>query len=347
LTSGILLFYLFTLRRDMRRILFLIFAITNFHSPAQVLPSFGNSRTGTAGMQFLKTGIDARSMGMAGAVVASPVDAASMYWNPSGITRIDSGSKLYITANHCSWFAKTDFDDASIVYRFKYRFWGLRFNSFHSQPMKETTEFQPTGTGRTFNFSDILIGITYAQQLTNNFSFGLSGKFVNESFAGISTNNVLFDLGLYYDVHVRNIRFAAVISNFGINVKPHGEVTALKLGGISETSDFSAFSAPSIFRVGISSLLLKQSSHLLSGSFQLNHPGDNNETFALGFEYEYNKLLFARTGFEFGADEKGWPVFGFGIKLPRRFGGVTIDYAWQNKPVFGNVQRFGITVSHK
>ena len=124
--------------------------------------------------------------------------------------------------------------------------------------MKETTEFQPNGTGRTFSFSDILIGVTYAQQLTSNFSFGMSGKYVNESFAGVSTNNVLFDLGLFYDVHLRDTRFAAVISNFGINVKPNGEVTALKLSGLSSTSDFSAYSAPSLFRVTVSTLVFRK-----------------------------------------------------------------------------------------
>ncbi len=213
--------------------------------------------------------------------------------------------------------------------------------------MKETTEFQPQGTGRMFAFSDVLVGITYAQQLTNNFSFGLSGKYVDESFANISTNNVLFDLGLYYDVHVRNTCFAAVISNFGINIKPHGEITALKLTGLSSTSDFSAYSAPSLFRVAVSTLVFKTNDHLLTGALQLNHPGDNNETFALGFEYQYKKLLLARTGYEFGADEKGLPALGFGIKLPKRFGGLRFDYGWQYKKIFGNVQRFGIVASFK
>ncbi len=314
---------------------------------AQLLPSFGNSRTGTAGMQFLKTGVDARSMSMAGAVAAMPKDASSMYWNPAGITQIDSGTKYNLTINHCNYFAKTKLEQAAFVYKQKYGYWGFQLVSFRSPKMKETTEFQPDGTGRTFSFSDILIGVTYAQQLTSNFSFGMSGKYVNESFAGVSTNNVLFDLGLFYDVHLRDTRFAAVISNFGINVKPNGEVTALKLSGLSSTSDFSAYSAPSLFRVAVSTLVFRKGDHVLMGSLQLNHPGDNNETFALGFEYELKKILIARTGYEFGADEKGFPAIGMGIKLPKRYGSFRFDYAWQYKTVFGNVQRIGIVLALK
>ncbi len=318
-----------------------------FISNAQLLPSFGNSRTGTAGMQFLKIGIDARSSSMAGAVAASPNDASTLYWNPAGITQIDSGTKYNITINHCSYFAKTKLEQAAFVYKHKYGYWGFQLQSFRTPEMKETTEFQPQGTGRTFSFADVLIGISYAQQLTNNFSFGLSSKYVNESFGSVTTNNVLFDLGLYYDIHIRNTRFAAVISNFGINVKPNGEVTALKLGGLSATSDFSAYSAPSLFRVSIATLVIQKNDHLLMTALQLNHPGDNNETFALGFEYTYKKLFIARSGYEFGADEKGWPAAGIGIKLPRRYGGLRFDYGWQYKHIFGAVQRIGIVALFK
>ncbi len=331
----------------MRVLLFVFFSVLYQGGMAQLLPSFGNSRTGTAGMQFLKTGVDARSMGMAGAVISAPNDASTMYWNPAGSTQLDSGTKYNIAINHCSYFAKTKLEQAALVYKHKYGYWGVQLLSFRSPSMKETTEFQPEGTGRTFAFSDVLIGITYAQQLTNNFSFGLNVKYVNESFAGVVTNNMLFDLGLFYDVHLRNTRFAAVISNFGINVKPHGEVTALRLSGLSSTSDFSAYSAPSLFRVAVSTLVFRTKEQTLMGTLQLNHPGDNNETFALGFEYQYLKLLIARAGYEFGADEKGFPALGFGIKLPKRFGGLRFDYGWQYKKVFGNVQRIGIVASLK
>jgi hypothetical protein len=316
-------------------------------SQAQLLPSFGNSRTGTAGMQFLKTGIDARGMGMAGAVAATVNDATAMYWNPACITMLDSGMHYNLSLSHCSYFAGTALEQAGIVYKHKFHYWGFQLASFHTPQMKETTEFQPQGTGRTFGFSDILAGISYARVLTDNFSFGVSGKYVNESFIDVHTNNVLFDLGLFYNVHLRNTRFAAVVSNFGINIKPHGEVTILKLSGAEPTDNFSAFSAPSIFRLAIATDVFRKNAHVLTAGLQLNHPGDNNETFSLGFEYTYMNLMMLRTGYEFGADEKGWPSLGAGIRLPRRFGNFRFDYAWQYKQVFGNVQRITLIAGLK
>jgi len=63
---------------------------------AQILPTFGNSRTGGSGMQFLKIAPDARSAAMSGSVVGLVNDASAMYWNPAGITSIDTGK---VTAN--------------------------------------------------------------------------------------------------------------------------------------------------------------------------------------------------------------------------------------------------------
>jgi hypothetical protein len=88
--------------------------------------------------------------------------------------------------------------------------------------INETTEFQPTGTGRTFGISNYTITGSFARQLTNNFSFGVNAKFAQEGLAGVNTNNILFDLGLRYDIGIKGARFAVSLSNYGINVEPSG-----------------------------------------------------------------------------------------------------------------------------
>jgi hypothetical protein len=76
---------------------------------------------------------------------------------------------------------------------------------------------------------------------------------------------------------------------------------------------------------------------------QLNHPTDNNETFAVGAEYGYKRLLFARTGWEFGSDEAyTFPTAGLGIRLPRKFGDFRFDYSLVTKSRMGNSHRLSL-----
>ena len=42
------------------------------------------AKAGTAGLQFLKIGIDARAIGMGEAYTAVSDDISSVYWNPDG-----------------------------------------------------------------------------------------------------------------------------------------------------------------------------------------------------------------------------------------------------------------------
>jgi hypothetical protein len=60
--------------------------------------------------EFLAIGVGARAHGMSGAVVATTNDVFSSYWNPAGLTAIES--PLQIGAMHAEWFggiAKYDF----------------------------------------------------------------------------------------------------------------------------------------------------------------------------------------------------------------------------------------------
>ena len=52
------------------------------------------------------------------------------------------------------------------------------------EPMAETTEFFPDGTGNYFNFQDRFFGLTYGAKMTDRFSFGLTLKYVSEDLAG-------------------------------------------------------------------------------------------------------------------------------------------------------------------
>src|SRR5262249_980087 len=153
-------------------------------------PSFGSSRAGTSGMQFLKIAPDARSAAMGGAVHATTNDVASLYWNPAGMTHVDS-QKYHFQASYTSYFAGMNLSWGGLIYRPNpYHFWGFHILSLNSGDILNTTEWQPFGTGRTYSVNQLSLGVSYAQVLTDNFSFGLTGKYAYQGITGVATHDV-------------------------------------------------------------------------------------------------------------------------------------------------------------
>lgn len=328
--------------------IFYLFLIIAAQSKAQILPTFGNSRTGGSGMQFLKIVPDARGAAMGGAVVGLTNDAAAMYWNPAGITGIDTG-KVTSQFSHTRWFGNSQINYGAVAFKAgKLSYLGINVLSLGFNETKETTEFEPNGTGRNVLMGSTYIGVTFAKILTNNFSFGIQAKFAQENIANVSVNNLLFDLGLTYNIGIKNARFGVTFTNFGVNVSPKGDVTILSLNGESMKNEFTSISAPAIFRLGFAIDPISNNTHVLTTSAQLNHPTDNNETFSLGSEYSWKKILIARAGWEFGLDEaNNFPTLGFGFRLPRNFGNIGIDYGLVSKSRIGNIHRIGLLFTIK
>src|SRR5687768_12031136 len=122
----------------MRPLLIISLFLLAFNSTAQVLPSFGNSRTGTTGMQFLKIGVDARSASMGGAYIASANDLAALYWNPACITRQDT-QKVHFMLSSTAYFAGINMGYAATSWKAgKQSYIGINLTSLSSGSMKET-----------------------------------------------------------------------------------------------------------------------------------------------------------------------------------------------------------------
>lgn len=330
----------------MKRILLvLVFFVTHLALRAQILPTFGDSRTGGSGMQFLKISPDAKGMSLAGGHVATVNDVSSMYWNPAGITRSDT-AKFHAMVSHSRYFGDISGNFAGVLFKpGKLSYLGVQVFSMNYGTMDETTEFESRGTGRTFTVSNYTIGVTYAKVLTNSFSFGVNAKYANEGFAGMHIHNALFDLGLQYNVGIKHTRFGINFSNFGFNVSPGGEVTILKFNGTQQIESFSNVSVPGLFRLGFAFDPIHNNTHVLTAIGQLNHPTDNNETYVLAAEYSYLKLLYLRTGYEFGSDERYIaPSAGIGLKLNKRLGGLAIDYGFLAKERLGSVHRLTLSM---
>lgn len=312
---------------------------------AQILPTFGDSRTGGSGMQFLKISPDARSLALGGAGVAVVNDLSAVFWNGAAIAEMDT-ARVHISNSSSRYIGGTGAYFGAVGGKVgQLSYLALHFFSLDYGTMKETTEFEPDGTGRQFTVANYTIGLTYSRILTNNFAFGLTGKYANESFAGVQIHNVLFDLGLKYNIGIKKARFGINFTNFGVNVSPSGSVTVLKFTGDQEVNKYTTQTVPAIFRIGAAFDPLSTPYHQMTLAGQLNHPTDNNETYSLGLEYRYLGIVAVRTGYEFKSDAAYlFPSLGMGVKLNRRVGGLTLDYAYQARTNLGSINRISIGI---
>lgn len=313
---------------------------------AQILPSYGDSRTATTGWQFLKITPDARSAAMSESFIAVVNDVSSLYWNAAGLTRLDTNS-YHFTIDYTNYTAATNLSYAGFAYRLgDNTVVGASLQYFDTGNMNVTTEFLPTGTGQTFRATDFGLGISLARELTDQFSFGITAKYIREDNASVHNQNLIFDFAFQYNIGIAHTRFAVGFNNFGFNSKPSGEIQAENLYGTFLITDFKQVSVPSVFRLGFAWDVIQNKIHTLTIAAQLNHPTDNNETYCMGIEYSWKQLFFARTGYLFATDETAFPSFGFGMQFKRYFGIVNIDYgfAYQNKLGIQNRIGLGLTI---
>ena len=305
---------------------------------SQLIPNLGGQRVGTSSLQFLKIGSGARGTGMGETFVAVSDDISALYWNPAGLVLFEENGVMF---SHTMWFVDTQLQFFGGVYHFGgSNAVGLSVVSLRTDDMKVTTEVQPNGTGDFFRFSDIAIGLSYARQMTDQFSFGATVKYVEETLGELKMRGVIGDLGTFYRTGLGTTRFAVLISNFGGQVSPTGSVNLI---GERVTDSFQKFPPPTLFKIGFAMEPILNTTNRLTTSIQLNSPNDNSENVNVGFEYAYKEMLFLRGGYKFNVDAENFSL-GAGLKIPISFAKANLDYSIANYRDLGFAQRFSINL---
>jgi long-subunit fatty acid transport protein len=316
---------------------------------AQLVPNLGGQRAGISAFQFLKIGVGARGVGMGESFVAVANDASALYWNPAGLVQFDDNQ---VIASHTEYVVDIKHDFFGLVYHLSGQdAVGASFSSLHMRDMEITTETQPFGTGRYFTFGDVAVGLTYSRKMTDQFSFGATVRYAEETLDVLKMRSVMVDLGTLYWTGLGTTRFAVTISNFGADVAPRGTVTPFN--GVPVT-DFQSFSLPTIFRLGIATDPIVTDDHRLTASVQLNHPNDNAEHIRLGVEYAFQKSFFLRAGLKrtigqqlLGEDATSEEnvTFGAGVLVSLGFTVAGADYAYANFNRLGSVHRLSVSIT--
>ncbi len=208
-----------------------LLVISNFvKAQSGIVGQDSSQRVITTAVPFLSITPDSRSGGMGDAGVAISPDANSVHWNPSKLAFIDS--KMGFSLSYSPWLAKI-INDMSLSYLSGYyklskeQTIAVSLRYFDMGDIYFTdAQNNPQGD---FNPKELAVDATYARMLSEDFSLGITLRYVNSNLTGqFSTatieakpaNTVAADVSAYYnkDIKIGNLAFGANISNIGAKV---------------------------------------------------------------------------------------------------------------------------------
>ena len=324
------------------------------------------TKKGTSAAQFLKITPGARSVAMGNAFVAVANDASTLYWNPAGITLLESNQ---VSLTHAEWLADINYEYLGLALKLgSIGSMGVAVTMLHMGEMLVTTVEDPEGEiGEVFSARDYCVSLSYAKSLTDRFSIGFSGKFINQTIFHSSANSIALDIGTYYDTGFKGIKVGMSFSNFGGKMQMAGrdllvdhDITYDIPGNEDVDADLRTgkWELPVIFRVGVSmDIIQNDRSHLLLAIDGV-HPNDAAQHANIGMEYSWSNAIMLRAGYK-GIARAGYKSFdgdgisgdqgiSFGVGL--NFGyflknPIFLDYAYTDFGRLGYVQRLSLQVS--
>ncbi len=324
--------------KNLKMVIYLVLVFAFFTEPASLWSK--TNKNGTTAAQFLKIGVGGRAMGQAGSMVALSDDVYSLYWNPSGIIKVKG---ITFGAVHSQWFA--DISHQFIGLAIPINHWsaiGMQATALNMESMEITTIDNPHGTGEFYDASDLAIGITYATQLTDYFSFGLTGKYIQQTIYNESAATFAMDIGSILNIPFYGMRLGMNFSNFGGKLQMDGRdlIREYDLNpentlndGVEVRFKTQPWELPVNFAVGLTMDILNAKGALwqseqnrLTFSVVGNHPADAREFASFGMEYVFHNMLALRGGYRFNRDVEKL-FYGAGIKAPFSGAVFSFDYS--------------------
>ncbi len=298
--------------------------------------SYGFEKVGTTSFQFLKVMMSARSTAMGGAYSSLAYGADAVFWNPGLLPTVQRFDAEF---SYVDYFF--DIRHSSFAAAYSAGHWGtlgVQVLLTDVGEIEETTvsalgfnadgTYNPGLTGNTFSPGAFVVGVSWARAVTDQFSFGLTTKFVREDLVAESASSLVFDGGLVYDTGYRSVKISATVRQFGPEVKFVEE----------------KFPLPQTFNIGVSAYLMSPNqnmfrtseNHKLLVAFDMVQPRDFDQQYNVGMEYGFNDMVFLRGGYKINYDEEGLAL-GMGIHLQNyRF-----DYSFNDYGEFlDGVHRF-------
>lgn len=310
------------------------------------IESYEIERVGQTGWQFLKLNGDARQAALGNAYTAlSGGDANAVFGNPAALVGVKD---IDVAINRTNWIADIGYQSAAVVKNFEgIGIFGISIANIDYGDIPETINSPIVGedrteavvTGNMFTATDIAIGITYTRSITDRLSVGGNIRWLRESMADVSMNNISMDIGTLFYTGFRSLRIAFSARNFG----PDSHFLGFNEELQSEPQDIKM---PLDFRLGLAMDFLDEpgSKNLLVVSVDGNHPNDGPEKFRVGAEYTFNKMFSLRCGYKFNYDEESF-TFGAGFEYPVYDYKLSVHYAYIEFGILTQVHMFSVGFS--
>ncbi len=305
--------------------------------------------------EFLNIGVDARSIGMANAVVSSVNDVNATYWNPAGLLNIERDE---IALMHSSYFANIanynfisyakSIDNESAI--------GFSLIRFGVDDILDTTQLIDSQGNIDFNRIELFSAADYAFLISYakknnllNLNYGFNVKMIRRIIGDFANSwGFGIDLGIQYESkngwkfglmarditttfnkwsfnqdRLENIQNAIVGQNQEIPEKSEITIPKLQLGFSKDfelTNEYSLLTAFDLF------ILFEETNDIISSDFASVNP-------AFGLELGYVDLVYLRIGvgnfqneIEYNSNEKlsFQPNFGIGFNMNN----IEINYAF-------------------
>ena len=301
-------------------------------------------KIGTAGAHFLDVSLDAGIRGMGDAASALIIrEASAIHYNPATLVYVPSWSTSFGMVNY---FAGISVNGGAAAYRLEgIGTVGISYRGLNSGEMEETTVLMQGGTGNTFEWNDVALGVSFARSFTDRFSFGANVNYIKESIDAYDLNASVWsvDLGTFYMTGFRSLRLGMTIRNFGPELDFQTSFTDFNNGEVlSEESEYHPFHMPLTFQVGVAMDFLEDvDNQALTIAIDAVHPNEAAERFNIGADYTFMNTIHLRGGWYSNHNSASlFGGFGLDVKSIGRF-----DYAISSYDLLGVIHQFSLTIS--
>ncbi len=236
--------------------------------------------TGTAGMQFLKLGSDARGNSMAGAMVGEVNDIDSIYWNPAGLSYLNS---MMFTATYNKWIGDMNYfylGYGTPLFSNKIGSLGLSVTFLDEGTLEDT--FSNLGDINSLNSYDLAISGAYGLKL-GAIRVGGVLRFIQKKILEETSTGGVIDIGGQLEMlKSKNLKIGMIVRN---------------LGWASKTVE-KPDNMPIMYQAGLSYNYPMGNNNLL-GVISSDFSVDEAPVINVGLEYGFGRLIYLRGGYKY------------------------------------------------